>query len=503
MAVLMASAAWPSATSGGRWEEMERRMLYLRGGHDVDDRFWSFPTIERSKVSEPEKKSTRCHVKKAQREPKMNTPNLRLARLLWWRQEYEKAEENYLKTLSWSRNESDSHSIKFCDGSFWSAVRPLSVSSHFNDEAAIISEFSMFLYEKQRMVLEADPMFTIAIEFLGDILETEGRWDEAEAFYMRAPGHTVSKERDESNSKFVIVDPCPAHATYLTRLARVFRRSNYVDLAMEYLRAALTFKPDHSPALQLQKSKGVCHLDVDEHMLAIKCFEEALSLSPSSLDGKLAMAEAKKGETLESYHWKPLYKYAVRMKQRRIMPKLISKAEKLAYKAYQLHPKDQNVHKILANLHHNLNDDRSAMKSLLKALWLEPNDPIALNDVGHLLATQHNYDEARKRFEQARRANPLYVQADISLAALYLAVGQYEDAMKFRARAEKTAPDCAPMEFVAGLAEQYGAKFGAREGGGGVEVGLGEEKASKKPCAEEGKMVNSALGAVSMGDSSE
>ena len=56
-------------------------------------------------------------------------------------------------------------------------------------------------------------------------------------------------------------------------------------------------------------------------------------------------------------------------------------------------------------------------------------------------------------------------------------------------------PDCAPMEFVASLAEQYGAKFGVREGGGSVPVGLGEEKAtaSKKPCVDEGNMVNSAL----------
>mmetsp|Transcript_17246 Transcript_17246/g.39165 ORF Transcript_17246/g.39165 Transcript_17246/m.39165 type:complete len:145 (-) Transcript_17246:96-530(-) len=144
------------------------------------------------------------------------------------------------------------------------------------------------------------------------------------------------------------------------------------------------------------------------------------------------------------------------------------------------------------------------MKYLLKALWLQPKDPSALNDIGHLLALQHQYDEARTRFEQAKRVNPLFAQADISLAALYLTVGQYEDAMKFRARAERLDPQSAPMDFVVGLAEQFGAKFGTKvRGDGAGKVAMQARAKDDKTDNDNEYRVNPALGGVSMGDSSE
>lgn len=70
-----------------------------------------------------------------------------------------------------------------------------------------------------------------------------------------------------------------------------------------------------------------------------------------------------------------------------------------------------------------------ALRELIEAERLNPNDPIIQNNLGLAYLVRSKYDDAEKRFKIALELNPKYTDARNNLGRLYIDVGMYDKAI--------------------------------------------------------------------------
>ena len=134
-------------------------------------------------------------------------------------------------------------------------------------------EYAAFLFEAMnqkdvaerilRFVHDADQTHVSTIEVLGDLLESEGRFEEAHRLYSGLPGLCVKKSggslldagssvNGEPDELFANLVPNTHQARPLTRLARLYERKRRRDAALQLLDVALECDPQCIPALLLK-----------------------------------------------------------------------------------------------------------------------------------------------------------------------------------------------------------------------------------------------------------
>jgi Flp pilus assembly protein TadD len=95
---------------------------------------------------------------------------------------------------------------------------------------------------------------------------------------------------------------------------------------------------------------------------------------------------------------------------------------------------------------------RGRVKSLAKAVRLNPNDADAWNNLGMIAGQQENYDEALKDFVAATRANPNNALAVENMMRVYRYQGRPADAQKSLEELLAKAPENANLHLALGMA---------------------------------------------------
>lgn len=94
----------------------------------------------------------------------------------------------------------------------------------------------------------------------------------------------------------------------------------------------------------------------------------------------------------------------------------------------------------------------SATKHLEKAVAEYDNYAVAWNDLGHIYATNHRTDDARRAFTRAMTADPQYIPPCIGLADVELQTGQNEAAIEAAGKALRLYPGMATASFIQAVA---------------------------------------------------
>ncbi len=79
--------------------------------------------------------------------------------------------------------------------------------------------------------------------------------------------------------------------------------------------------------------------------------------------------------------------------------------------------------------HFHENDNTSALKELMKAKELTPDDPQVYNVIGLVYLKKKDYKSAKENFDRALTIDPYLSEAHNNLGTLYLELRQWEDAI--------------------------------------------------------------------------
>ncbi|HSU18799.1 MAG TPA: tetratricopeptide repeat protein [Acidobacteriaceae bacterium] len=116
------------------------------------------------------------------------------------------------------------------------------------------------------------------------------------------------------------------------------------------------------------------------------------------------------------------------------------------------HPGDANAQVVLGNLEEGKGDGNAAMAAYKKALAIQPDQPIAANDLAFLmLQSGQDLDVALSLAQTARRAMPHSPNTADTLAWAYYHKGIYGSARDLLQDAEKESPNDASIQYHLGM----------------------------------------------------
>ena len=155
------------------------------------------------------------------------------------------------------------------------------------------------------------------------------------------------------------------------------------------------------------------------------------------------------------------------------------------------HPSDASAEVILGNLLEAKGDGNGAMAAYKKALAIQPEQPVAANDLAFLmLQSGQDTDVALSLAETARRAMPHSPNTADTLAWAYYQKGIYASARDLLEDAEKTAPNDASIQYHLGMIySKLGNKASA--------IDHLKKAASLAPNTQTGNDANKALSTMS------
>ena len=153
---------------------------------------------------------------------------------------------------------------------------------------------------------------------------------------------------------------------------------------------------------------GLIHLRQRRYQEAEHCWQRQLSLNPQAVDALLNLAGI----------------YAQRGK--------FEQATRYCHQAIQIQPANINAHYNLGNAYRLQREYQQAIEAYQQALKLQPHHPGTLLNLGLSLSKQGMYHEAIDCYQKMLKANPSAMDASNNLAAVYLAMGQLDDAITHR-----------------------------------------------------------------------
>jgi Flp pilus assembly protein TadD len=116
------------------------------------------------------------------------------------------------------------------------------------------------------------------------------------------------------------------------------------------------------------------------------------------------------------------------------------------------HPTDARAFTLLGSLQDAQGDRTGAMDSYKKALAIQPEQPIAANNLAFLMVdTGQNLDVALSLAQVARRGMPNSPSTADTLAWIYYQKGNYASARDLLEEATKTAPNNASIHYHLGM----------------------------------------------------
>jgi cellulose synthase operon protein C len=116
------------------------------------------------------------------------------------------------------------------------------------------------------------------------------------------------------------------------------------------------------------------------------------------------------------------------------------------------HPNDAQAITILGALQEEMGDRDSAIASYKKALQIQPQQPVAANNLSYLMVeTGGNLDVALSLAQIARRTMPNSPSSADTLAWVYYQRGNYSSARDLLEDAVKSAPNDAAIHYHLGM----------------------------------------------------
>jgi TolB-like protein/Tfp pilus assembly protein PilF len=322
-----------------------------------------------------------------------------------------------------------------------------------------------------RKALSLDDSSSLAHVLLSEVYITEGQFEQANSLAERAlslnpnnadaylsMGRTLdsvgrSEEAVEAIKKAMQLDPHHA-AYYNTSLARAYRNLGQYEEAIASLKEALARNPDWIVAfLQLAQ----VYQDLGQYKEAIASLKEALardpdliwayfelainylktweitqSQDPLILDRALEMAE--KTVAIDDSFWGSHFGLSITYLYKKQYEKALAEAEKVI----ALVPENADSYALLAAIFISIGRSEEAIENIEKAMQLNPAIPAwYLNTLATAYASFGRQTEAVATFKRVFDRKPSHGEAfdaHLSLAILYVELGQEEDA---RAEAEE------------------------------------------------------------------
>ena len=293
-----------------------------------------------------------------------------------------------------------------------------------NDEAAICTILFRHIFDRRRDI-------TLPTSFLlneaGEIVKV----------YRGPPRENdISRIPETAEQRFALALPYPGNATtyaygrnYLSLAAAYFQRG-YLEPSESFFQLALKDDPASAEA---HYGLGSIYLRRDKRIEARAHFEQAVKLNASYRDtppnawnnlGLLATREGHLDEAVRCFeqalklspdYWISLENLGNAYKQQG----RTAEARKTLERALELRPKDPSANYSLAMLFAQADDAGHAEQYLQQALALKPDYAEALNNLGILYLRTRRRDEAVAKFEEAIRLAPTFDQPYLNLAQVY------------------------------------------------------------------------------------
>ncbi len=188
--------------------------------------------------------------------------------------------------------------------------------------------------------------------------------------------------------------------------AVVAMKYNLPDLALDFLRQALTLDPGHFPSYNLL---GVVYHKKQNYQAAAEALNRALEINPNSGEthhnlgvvyqdmGLPDQAEKEYRKAVDLGYTKSLFLLARLLFEQKKYDEALS----FGLKAAEVDPKDPAVYNLLGVVSNEKQDYRKAVAYLERALQLTPEDPVVMVNLGVAHLNLGEKTEARQLLEKA------------------------------------------------------------------------------------------------------
>jgi len=250
--------------------------------------------------------------------------------------------------------------------------------------------------------LALNPNLDIVHAALGRLYMTTGEWKESETAYLKA----------------LAIDP--SNVESLTGLGTIYTRQKRLDEAEASLRKAVDIHPGDYRAYN---RLGTFLFESGRFREAVEQYQYVVALEPTDMKGL-----ANLGATYT-------------------MMNNFAAAAPVYQKVIEINP-TQTAYSNLGLMQYYLGDMDAAIENHLNAVQLNPNDYLALSNLGDTLWVAGRQDEARREFrkaemlvKQALEVNPNDPYTVMDLAWINAVLGKHDEARALIDRARDMAPD--------------------------------------------------------------
>lgn len=244
-------------------------------------------------------------------------------------------------------------------------------------------------------------------------------------------------------SGFALAQQAPSEDQSLQAAAQHIERGDFAGAA-DLVRKILVNNPNSFAAYNLL---GICQAQTGEIEAARESFQKALELNP-----RLATAHVNLGKLLIRMHEQAAamqqFKAAIATDPEILVRDSTSysafnifglclmsdgkyeEARQAFERAIHINPKYVPAHVNMGNALVALRHDDTALKEFLDAIAMQPNDLLALKNVGLIYGRQEKFDFAVKYLEQARTLAPRDPEINLALAEAEISAGKALEARR-------------------------------------------------------------------------
>jgi tetratricopeptide (TPR) repeat protein len=137
----------------------------------------------------------------------------------------------------------------------------------------------------------------------------------------------------------------------------------------------------------------------------------------------------------------------------------LDKAENCVKKVFTLNPESSIGHSLKGNLYLRRGDIQKGIREFRKALEIDPNEHVALLNLGWLYALFGKENEARSLLLKLLEVDPLTPINHMILGAVEVMDGRFNSGLKYTTRAQGFEPENPLLRYWVGIVLAYGHRY--------------------------------------------